>query len=748
MSRQGSAFLLFSCSLMLLHALIPKRGTALVPSASEDASRDKALNYATARRQILELPVLSDWKIPPAYAERFEHSDAKPRAAASHPANVWFAIGPQPIAVDPSAVWGAKNAHETGRIISIASTGGDSIYAGGEFGGLWEYSRNGKRWRPLTDNQISPQIGAIAIDPAHPQTVFAGTGANNSVAVCGTGVFAQGVLKSVNGGKWELLGQETLAGAGISRILIGEGNDAPILLATSAGVFRSTDGGNSWKKTYSGCVHDMAISPASPSTFYASTNAGLTRSTDNGLTWTADGINQPSLPQDFKIQHFLIAASRAKARADVLYASVTSAGCQKWAAFRSPDGGKSWSNIGSPPNLSTGFCAIGLALSLAADPLDPDVAIFGGGWLYAYNAKSKKWKQFEITAVAHSDMRALAFDPQGHLYVGNDGGVWEVPDPANMRAGTSFNDGGLQVTEFQSGLSVSPDGLELMAGSQDNGIEIYRGNIVWASPLGADGGATAIDQNDSPHMFAEGTFPPSLQEKPSRGGWGDVQLPAECSAGRLAISPALPSRPPSPAALYLGGKTICKYSASRVGGPMAWTKLTQACPKPGSNGCGASAIALQVDPLHPAHVFVGWSNSTVNFSSDAGKTWKTATRQPITGIAAIAVSPDNPFTIAVLTRSGHVWLGTNVNSDSPVWSDDTGNLPVVDGLWGHAILYSAGGLIVASDAGVFGQAGGAGQPWAVLGKGLPNTRVMDLHWVPWGLVAVTYGRGAWEITAP
>ena len=739
---------------------------------SPEIGRIHALEMAKARQQIRKLPISSTWAMPPAYAQALHGKQPPP---APDPANVWFPIGPAPIsyAAAPDQVWNAINAHETGRIISIAPTPlpQGPIYAGGEFGGVWVYDPSSAIWTPLTDDQVSPQIGAIAIDPDNWQTIYAGTGENSSSAPCGGNVFAQGILKSTNGGSsWVLVGANSLAGSGIGRIVVGHGD---VFAATSSGIYLSSDGGNTWSNTYSGCVYDMAFSAVSATTMYAATPNGLIESRNTGMTWSSSGINQPMLPASFgDIYHTAIGVGPGHlpglTHQDVIYVSVTGWGnppgksCSQWAPFRSPDGGQTWSTPGTPPSVMNGWCVTGWANSLAVDPADSNLVAFGGGWLYIYNAGANIWCQVGI-AVAHGDMRALAFDALERLYVGNDGGVWEVPDPTHPSVGLGLNDGGLQVTEFYPGLGESQDGSTLIAGSQDNGIEIYQGSLTWNGVIGGDGAAAAIDQNNAMDMFAETLFGSQLQQS-TVGGTDDSwkpQQPSGFEAGwnfPLAISPAPPGPALAPTALYIasevisgsiGSNAIQELSAPSPEAPMVWTTLNQACPgQVGSNGCSASVAALGTDPLNPTHIFAGWSDGTVNFSIDAGNTWASATpSQKIAGgITAIAASPADPYSIAATTDDGHVWVGEAIDTTSPVWTDDTGNLPVVQGIGLNAVLYSARGLVVASDSGVFEQQGGLGNPWATLGQGLPNTKIEDLQWKAGDLVAITYGRGAWEVS--
>lgn len=727
--------------------------------ASPDGARFHALELANAREQIHKFPTSSTWAMPPIY---WQASFRKQPPPIPDGPNIWFPIGPQPISFSaaPGEVWGAVNAHETGRVISLAVAPQGQIFAGGEFGGVWLYAPSSSTWAPLTDDQISPQIGAIALDPANWQTIYAGTGENSSAAACGGNVFAQGILKSTNGGtSWVVVGSSSLAGAGVSRILVGSG---VVLAATSGGIFVSSDGGNTWNQTYQNCATDMAFSTASATTIYAATQSGIIVSTNSGTTWNSTTITQPTLPPAFGgIYHIAIGVSLRKlsgsTATDVIYASIAGNGCRTWAAYMSPNGGQSWTNLGLPATLGNGWCNIGHANALAVDPANSDIAAFGGDWPYIYDASAKVWNKIGISAVAHSDTRALAFDGSEHLYVGNDGGVWEVPDASAPNVGIGLNDGGLQVTEFYPGLGLwNHGGTLLIAGSQDNGTESYSispGILTWNGVIGADGGAAAIDQNNVQNMFAETLDPTGLNESTDGKNWQALGTPSGFEAGwnfPLAISPAPPGYVPAPTALYIGCNGIYELTADSSG-QFVWTTLSQAFPvQLNPNPYGCTAVSLRTDPLNPSHVFAGWYDGTLNFSTDSGNTWVPATtsQKIVGGITAIAISPGDPYSIAVTTAAGHLWVGSKVNTSSPIWQDDTGNLPVVQGIGLNAVIYSAGGLMVASDSGVFEQQGGIGGSWATLGEGLPNTKIEDLQWSSGDLIAITYGRGAWEVSQP
>lgn len=125
-----------------------------------------------------------------------------------------------------------------------------TIYAAGVSGGIWKFTNGGNGWQPIADDLANINVGALAIDPANPDTLYAGTG--------------------------ELYRHTT----------------RPYSSMTGAGIFRSDNGGETWRQlgpTISDdflYVSDLVISPNQPDRFYAATNSGVWRSDDGGTTFT------------------------------------------------------------------------------------------------------------------------------------------------------------------------------------------------------------------------------------------------------------------------------------------------------------------------------------------------------------------------------------------------------------------------------------------------------------------------------
>ena len=187
----------------------------------------------------------------------------------------------------------------------------ETYYLGAALGGVWKTTDGGNRWAPIFDH-ASPlaSIGAIAVSASDPNVIYVGTGES---APREDASFGDGMWKSIDAGKtWTHVGLTD--SQHIARIVIDPRDPNLVLVAAQGhvygpnderGVFRSTDGGASWKKVLyadreSGAI-ELAADPDNPSTVFAALwhvqrkpwlldsggpGSGLFKSTDDGVTWT------------------------------------------------------------------------------------------------------------------------------------------------------------------------------------------------------------------------------------------------------------------------------------------------------------------------------------------------------------------------------------------------------------------------------------------------------------------------------
>ncbi len=242
-------------------------------------------------------------------------------------------------------------------------------YFGAVGGGLWKTVDGGENWTPVTDGQIrSSSVGAVAVSESSPDIVFIGMG---EACIRGNIMAGDGVYKSTDAGKtWTHVG---LADAhNISKIRIHPTNPDTVFVAAfghhgapndERGVFKSTDGGKTWKKVLfrnnkTGAV-DLSIDPDNPNVMYAALweayrveyqmssggpGSGLFKSTDGGETWTEITRN-PGLPAGV-IGRIGVSVSGADPKR--VYALVEH---ENGGLFSSSDAGATWTLVNSNRNI-------------------------------------------------------------------------------------------------------------------------------------------------------------------------------------------------------------------------------------------------------------------------------------------------------------------------------------------------------------------------------------------------------------
>ena len=249
----------------------------------------------------------------------------------------------------------------SGRIAAIDAVPGDplTIYVGAAGGGVWKSVNAGTTFEPVFD-EYAQSIGAIAVDPSETETVWVGTGetwTRNSVSI-GTGLY-----RTTDGGdNWEFMGLGD--SERIARIAVDPNDGQTVFVCATGhlwdaneerGVFRTTDGGETWEKVLyidedTGCA-DLAMDPHAPTILYVGMwqfrrwpwsfesggpGSGLYRSTDGGDSW--EELTN-GLPDGEKGR---IGVAVARSRPNVVYAVVEA---DSTALYRSDDLGASWEQV-------------------------------------------------------------------------------------------------------------------------------------------------------------------------------------------------------------------------------------------------------------------------------------------------------------------------------------------------------------------------------------------------------------------
>jgi photosystem II stability/assembly factor-like uncharacterized protein len=284
-----------------------------------------------------------------------------------------------------------------------------TFYLGAVNGGVWKTTDAGATWHSLWDNQSSGSIGTIAVSLSDPETVYVGSGEGLQRPDLSTG---DGVYKSTDGGQtWTHLGLSD--GQQIGQIAIDPKDADRVFVAVTGhpygpngerGLFRTTDGGKTWKKVLS--VNDktgaseVQIDPQNPRIVFAGmwqrqeapwengawigADGGLFRSTDGGDNWTK--LTGHGLPDDILQVQMTISPTDSKR----IYAAVATVRGTV-GLFRSDDEGVNW--VHAPDNDSRPEARIGggdVPVPVV-DPKDPDTVYVASVVTWKSTDKGKTW---------------------------------------------------------------------------------------------------------------------------------------------------------------------------------------------------------------------------------------------------------------------------------------------------------------------------------------------------------------------
>lgn len=411
----------------------------------------------------------------------------------------------------------------SGRISSIAvhPANKSTWYVAAASGGVWKTVNSGISWQAVFENEASYSIGCVSIDPQNPHTVWVGTGENNSQRSVGYG---DGVYRSDDGGaSWKNVGLKT--SEHIARIVIDPRNSNVVYVAAQGplwaaggerGLYKTTDGGKTWvqslKISENTGVSDIVYDPRNPDILYASAYQRRRHA------WTLiDGGPESTIYKSIdagatwnKIEGGLpsgqmgrIGLAISPVNPDVLYATVEAAN-KKGGIFRSVNRGASWEK-------RNGFDMTAMYYgTIYADPKDVDRIYVMNFNIMVSDDGGATLKSLG-TKAKHVDNHALWVNPENphHYLVGCDGGLYESFDKgANWRHTTN-----LPIIQFYR---VSVDNTTpfyyVYGGTQDN----YSlggpsrtvsasgpNNYDWFVTQGGDGFKSQIDPENPNIVYAQ-----------------------------------------------------------------------------------------------------------------------------------------------------------------------------------------------------------------------------------------------------
>ncbi|MEE8526495.1 MAG: glycosyl hydrolase [Thermoanaerobaculia bacterium] len=345
-------------------------------------------------------------------------------------------------------------------------------------GGVWKTVNAGTTWTPVFDDQGSYSIGCVTLDPSDSNVVWVGTGENNSQRSVGYG---DGVYKSVDGGKsWKNMG--LAESEHIGKIVVDPRDSDVVYVAAQGplwragddrGLYKTTDGGVTWERVLEVDEHtgvsDLVFDPRDPDVLYASSYQRRRRvwtlidgGPGSAIHKSTDaGVHWSKLDNGLPEEDMgRIGLAISPADPDVVYAIIEAAR-DAGGFFRSVDRGATWEKRSDYVSGSPQYYN-----EIIPDPRDVDRVYSMDTWMMVTDDGGASFQQVPETA-KHVDSHALWIDPDDtdYLLAGCDGGVYESFD----RAATWDFKANLPVTQFYKG-TVDNDFpfYNVYGGTQDN----------------------------------------------------------------------------------------------------------------------------------------------------------------------------------------------------------------------------------------------------------------------------------------
>jgi photosystem II stability/assembly factor-like uncharacterized protein len=335
----------------------------------------------------------------------------------------------------------------SGRVSDFAFLDGQPqvFYVSMASGNLWKTENNGITWKPLFEREGSFAIGVVEIDPANPNVLWVGSGENNAQRSVGYG---DGVYKSVDGGKtWKNMGLKDSGHISMIRFHPGDSNTVYVAAqgplwssGGDRGLYRTTDGGKTWKRILdideNTGVNEFVIDPANPDVIVASSYQRrrhvwtlINGGPGGGVHKTTDGgVTWQKLAGGLPSGDLgRIGLAMAPSSPNVLYAIIEANDKDK-GVYRSTDFGESWEKRSDHMTSSPQYYN-----ELYVDPKNPERVYSVDTFTQVSEDGGKTWSKVSFKN-RHVDDHALWIDPANtdHLFIGGDGGVYETWDRGQL----------------------------------------------------------------------------------------------------------------------------------------------------------------------------------------------------------------------------------------------------------------------------------------------------------------------------
>jgi photosystem II stability/assembly factor-like uncharacterized protein len=675
-----------------------------------------------------------------------------------------------------------------GRVTAIAGIPGDpnTIYLGSCSGGVFKTEDAGITWKAVFE-KYPPSIGAIAVAPSNPSLIWVGTGEANprNNVIEGRGVY----FSADAGATWRFMG---LAGAGqISRIVVDPADANTVLVAVlgslwkpsaERGVFRTTDGGQTWKKVLfvddQTGASDLVMQPGNARVLLAGMwqfrrypwemvdggpSSAIWKSTDGGSTWKKLEKEMPEGPLG------RISLAIAPTNGNHVYALIDA---KKGVLFESKDLGEHWEKVSDNRTIAVRPWYFSV---LAVSPADENKLYFGSFNLVTSIDGGKTFQTNNRRV--HPDYHALWIDPKDpeRIIQGNDGGALASSDGG--KSWRAFDN--LPLGQFYQVAVDSNMPYNVCGGLQDNNgwcgasDSLARGGIGsadWFVVVGGDGEWVVPAPSDPNVIYADSQngnivrfdrkTKLSRNIRPYLMGASEA-APADLKYRFNWTSPIAVSATDANE-VYIGGNVVLKSTD----GGLHWATISpdltrnDKAKQKASGGpilmdlSGAETydtlLSLVISPVDANVMWAGSDDGLVHVTRDGGKTWTNVTPKGAPEWARVYQIDASPFD----GGTAHVVFDMHMFGDRKPYvyrTTDSGATwaPIMKGLPQDATAFvvredpNKKGFLVAGTEMGLDYSADAGATWKALTFDFPSVPVWDLKFVKatHDLVVASHGRG-------
>ena len=672
--------------------------------------------------------------------------------------------------------WRMIGPFRAGKVNAVAGVPGNPAvyYFGADGGGVWKTTDGGTVWKPILDQEPVASIGAMALAPSNPKIIYVGTGTNT---ISGDTSYGEGVYKSVDGGEnWQRVGLEDTRHIG--RILVDSRNPELVLVAAMGhssganeerGVFRSADGGRSWKKVlYKDNVTgaaDLCFEPGNPRVVYATMwheirnpaqrgteyepGSGLYKSLDEGLTWTQ--ITGNGLPEgEWGKAGVAVAPGNHGQR---VYLIVDLKG-KKGGLFRSDDAGATWKKATEDKRI-VGFWYMS---EIFVDPKNADIVYVPSQNLYRSTDGGRTFTAIK-GAPGGDDYHTVWIDPTNsqRIMLGVDQGA-----TISLDGGETWTPWYNQPTgEFYRVATDHRFPYWVYGPQQDSGTAAIasRGNNGQITerewfPVGpGESGYTIPDPLDLGVVYNAGPAGSVVRMSKATGQVRDISPAPVSFQSKYRFNWTIPMvfSPQDPHLLYLGTQFLLKTTNGGTSWDAVSGDLTRVRPdKKEEKQREGTILTIAPSEVKEGLIWVGTDDGNIQLTKDGGTAWQNVTPPGISEWSVVSIIEASHFdpgtAYAAVNRNSlddwrpHIFRTRDFGKS---WQETVNGIR--DGDFVRTIREDPvrkGLLYAGTEKGVYVSFDG-GDHWQSLRLNMPVVAIRDLAIERDDLVAATYGRAFW-----